>query len=108
MRAILINGYGYSESVEIVEAKETAKFYIVDGVRYTKSQSNNRGSIAEKRGSGRWGSSNYLYPLDNQYALGKLDDKRHKILIYEIERRLKKSISKDQAKQIAEILGITD
>lgn len=106
MKLILIKGYGYSESVEIVEAKETAKSYMVDGVRYAKNQSNSKGSIAQKQGSGAWGNTSNLYAMDNQYALGKLDDKRHSILIYEIEKRLKKSITKDQAKQIAEILGL--
>lgn len=105
MKAILISGFGYNQSVRVVDVKETEKSFMVNGSRFAK-KSDNKGSIAEKLGSDTWNSGAVLYAMDNEYALLKLDDKRHAHLCHEINRRLQKSITKDQAKAIAEILGL--
>ena len=105
MEVIKISGHGYSESVLVVEAKETEKSFMVDGLRFTKS-TNSKGSIAEKRGYGDWDSGASLYAMDNEFALSKLDNKRHINLCHEINRRLQKRITKEQAKAIADILGL--
>lgn len=105
MKLILITGHHFNEIVRVVEAKETEKSFMVDGSRFTKT-SNMNGSVAEKRGYDAWSSGSSLYALDNEFALSKLDNKRNINLCHEISRQMKKGISKDQAKAIAEILGI--
>lgn len=106
MKAILITGYHFNENVKLVDVREAEKSYMVDGVRFSKREINENGCISVKRSQGAWASSSYLYSIDSEYALSKLDYKRHAILCDNIHRRINTSITKDQAKAIAEILGL--
>ena len=106
MKAILISGRAYSKAVNIVDVKETAKSYMVDGVRFPKGDIGHDGYISHKSSSDAWGGTSALYPIDNEYALSLLDEKRHSILCGKIENRLNKSLTREQAKAIAEILGL--
>lgn len=106
MKAILISGYHYNKSVEIVDVRETEKSYMVGRVRFSKGK-----EFGDKLGfiSGdSWSGASHLYRIDSKYALSELERKRHIETCSKISSRTgnPEKISPEQSKAIAEILGL--
>lgn len=100
MKAILITGYSYNESVKLVDVKETDKSYMAGGLRFRKGSGSN-GTIGFIS-STKYDGAKRLYPIDDEYAMKKLKEKKdaeNKALACELVR-------KASAEKINEILEI--
>ena len=75
MKAILITGYHYNQSVKLVDVKETDKSYMADGIRFRKGleKEDRLGYIS----STKYDGSKQLYKSDSEYAKRLLDEKSH-------------------------------
>lgn len=89
MKAILITGYHYNQSVKLVDVKETGKSYMADGIRFRKGleKDDRIGYISSTKYEG----SKYLYKLDSEYAKKLLDEKNHIINIAKASELVRKA-----------------
>lgn len=107
MKAILISGYHYNESVRVVDVKETEKSYMVEGKRFVKGLESDDLLSSGRNGSDTWASPVALYKIDSKYALNKIESIKQHVFCQKVIKHVhSKGVDFNQAKAIAEILGL--
>jgi hypothetical protein len=105
MKAILITGYHYNESIKYVEVKETAKSYMVNGTRFPKGFECEGFLGSVRDGRGPWATPMNLYAIDSKYAIRKIKKKSEDDFISKVKKSVSNTnLTYENARKIADIL----